>query len=78
MEYIIQYDFENSETGYEYDDHGRTLGELVRCRDCKYCNTFYHGEKSRLGMFTYECTRLNLPADLQGDDYCSRAERREK
>lgn len=35
-EYIVQYDCTDLETGTEYDYHGRILGDLIRCKDCKY------------------------------------------
>lgn len=27
-----------------------------KCNNCKYLETWYHGEHSLLGMFTYSCT----------------------
>lgn len=49
--------------------------ELIRCKDCKYCRTYYHGENM---PFTYACDKLYLTNNLSSDDYCSRAERKEE
>ena len=53
----------------ENDDYDCiTMGELIRCRDCKY----YTG---------YECQRTkvsNIRVITNEDDYCSRAERKEE
>ena len=52
------------------------LPELVRCRDCKFCKTYYHGAESKLGMFTYECIRGLYT--VTADEFCSKAERKEE
>lgn len=46
--------------------------ELVRCKDCKWCRTFYHGETM---PFSYECAKLWLTG-IGADDFCSKAERK--
>ena len=48
---------------------------LIRCRDCKYCRTYYHGDNM---PFSYACDRMYLTNGLSLDDYCSRAERKEE
>ena len=47
---------------------------VIRCRDCKYCRTYYHGDNM---PFSYACDRMYLTNGLSLDDYCSRAERKE-
>lgn len=49
---------------------------VIRCKDCKFSKTYYHGSESNLGMFTYLCTQGLY--DMNADDYCSRARRREE
>ena len=51
------------------------LQEVIRCRDCKHCRTYYHGENM---PFSYACDRLYLTNNLSVNDYCSRAEKDEK
>ena len=53
----------------------RGWDELVRCNDCKYCRTYYHGENM---PFSYACAKLYLTNNLSSDDYCSRGVRREE
>lgn len=48
--------------------------EQIRCEDCAYCRTFYHGVNMPL---SYRCEKLYLCSDLSSDDYCSRAKRKE-
>ncbi len=48
--------------------------ELIRCKDCKWFRTFYHGETM---PFSYECAKLWLTG-IGVDDFCSKAERREE
>ena len=48
---------------------------MIRCRDCKYCRTYYHGDNM---PFSYACDRMYLTNGLSLDDYCSRAERKEE
>lgn len=54
--------------------NGTVTGELIRCKDCKYSTAYYHGEHSKLGMFTYLC--IEMQGHVKADDFCSRAERR--
>ena len=49
------------------------VGELIRCRECKYCTQF---EVYKVKWFV--CTRNNDGIDMNADDYCSRAERKEE
>ena len=51
------------------------IDELIRCKDCKHCRTYYHGENM---PFSYACDRLYLTNNLSNTDYCSRAERKEE
>ena len=48
--------------------------ELIRCKDCKYCRTYYHGANM---PFSYACDKLYLTNNLSSDDYCSRGVRKE-
>ncbi len=48
---------------------------VIRCEDCKYCRTYYHGKNM---PFSYACGKLYLTSNLSSDDYCSRAERKEE
>ena len=51
------------------------LQEVIRCKDCKYCRTYYHG----INMpFSYACDHLYLTNNLSNNDYCSRAVRKEE
>ena len=46
---------------------------VIRCRDCK------HGTPCRFYESTwYVCTRNNVGIDMNADDYCSRAERKDE
>ena len=49
--------------------------ELIRCKECKYCRTYYHGENM---PFSYACDKLYLTNNLSSDDYCSRGVRKEE
>ncbi len=51
------------------------VGELIRCKDCKYCRTYYHGENM---PFSYACDKLYLTNNLSSDDYCGRGVRKEE
>lgn len=46
---------------------------VIRCKDCKWCRTFYHG--SDMG-FSYECAKLYLTG-IGANDFCSKAERKD-
>lgn len=30
----------------------------ITCNECKFCQAYYHGKDSKLGMFTYVCKRF--------------------
>lgn len=47
---------------------------VIRCKDCKWCRTFYHGPDMR---FSYECAKLYLTR-IEANDFCSKAERKEE
>ena len=47
-----------------------TAEAIVRCKDCKWCRTYYHGENM---PFSYECSKLML-SSIQSTSYCSFAE----
>lgn len=47
--------------------------ELIRCKDCKHCRTYYHGENM---PFTYACDLMYLTNNLSSNDYCSRGVKR--
>lgn len=55
---------------------GVDIEEVTRCKDCKHAKTYYHGEQSKLGMFTYYC--LMGGYHVQENEYCSKAEVRKK
>ena len=46
---------------------------VIRCRECKYCTQF---EVYKVKWFV--CTRNNDGIDMNADDYCSKAERKEE
>lgn len=47
------------------------LTELIRCKDCKHCDTVTIFGKTTL----YSCTRKNPAVDVLPNDYCSRGRR---
>lgn len=47
-------------------------GELIRCKDCKYC------EKTDWLNEWYGLCRYYNSHSVQADDFCSRAERKEE
>lgn len=48
--------------------------EVVRCKDCKYCNTYMSwNNRKYLG-----CTYNGLITEIDADHYCSHGERREE
>lgn len=51
--------------------------EIVRCMDCKYYKTESYQEGRYVFTFC-ERDRERLIFDMNGDDYCSQAERREE
>ena len=48
--------------------------EVVRCKDCKWCECFYHGSSN----LSYGCKKLYLTAEAvdNGNGFCSYGERR--
>lgn len=82
-EYIIKFDTDEplSEiaSGTTIRAVMKTVGdcdEIIRCKDCKFSKAYYHGSESNLGMFTYLCTQGLY--GMNADDYCSRAERKDR
>ena len=57
-EYIV------NETVYPLATKQEVVGELVRCKDCKYADKYHHCE--RMLMWT------------TAEDYCSRGERQDE
>ena len=49
--------------------------ELVRCKDCKLCEVYYHGPEAP-EMFTHFCKRNGR--HVEGNEFCSRAEVKEE
>ncbi len=49
--------------------------EVVRCKECKWCECFYHGS----GNLSYRCKKLYLTAEAvdNGNGFCSYGERKE-
>lgn len=56
--------------------NGVDVEEVTRCKDCKHAKAYYHGEHSKLGMFTYQCLMGGYP--VKEYEYCSKAERKEE
>lgn len=50
------------------------LTELIRCKDCKYCDAMTIFGKTTL----YSCTRKNPAVDVLPNDYCSRGRRKDE
>ena len=57
--------------------HVKSGKELIRCKECKHCRTYYHGLNEST-PFSYACDMLYLTNNLSDNDYCSRAERKEE
>lgn len=51
--------------------------EVVRCRDCKYCDSFIKARSAdgRTEHMEYRCKDFH--ASVMPDEYCSRGERRD-
>lgn len=61
-----------------YNDKGIVIGqeyhgELIRCKDCKYCETATIFGKTTL----YTCIKRNPAIDVLADDYCSKGRRKD-
>lgn len=65
-EHIVQNDIENPTNSHGYM-FGRTISQLIRCKDCKHWNA--NSDTHRCFVWcVYTC----------GDGYCHRAERKEE
>lgn len=51
--------------------------ELIRCKDCKYATKLYRLDLPWLTQWEYSCRYYNTHS-VMGDDWCSRAERKEE
>lgn len=68
-EYIVR------ETGYPGAVKQEIVGELVRCKDCKYYDPSWTADGRR---FDAECAFHEwYRAEPKEDDYCSKGERKE-
>ncbi len=75
-EWIVSVDDDLKDYDEMFVGNVRDGDRLTRCRDCNFSKAYYHGSESNLGMFTYLCTQGLY--GMNADDYCSRAERKEK
>ena len=57
--------------------NGSVVGELIRCRDCKYANKIYIKNLPWLKQWEYSCAYFNTQS-VKGDGFCSYAERKER
>lgn len=73
-EYIVQIEDTEKNMSERFVGQLRSYPELTRCKDCKHCQTYYHGENM---PFSYACTMLMLTS-IGSNDYCSKAERKEE
>ena len=56
--------------------YGKLLGEVVRCKDCKHImKVFVDDIPEPVAMI---CLREKEAVEVSGDDFCSRAERKEE
>lgn len=53
-----------------------TYSEVIYCKNCKFCKSYYHGEHSKLGMFSYTCTKELKK--VQPFNFCCWAEYKEE
>ena len=74
---ISDVDFDRTDRISFRTKHGKEVEftKVIRCRDCKYGRTYYHGDNM---PFSYAWDRMYLTNGLSLDDYCSRAERKEE
>lgn len=59
----------------------KVKGELIRCKDCKYQEKYFHEDRRRKdgGYYIYGCELADGYSHVcLGDDFCSRAERKEE
>lgn len=69
-EYIVP--LSEEEAFYGYKD---MTTELIRCKDCKLCEVYYHGPQAP-DQFTHFCNWLGM--HVAGNDYCSMGQRKEE
>lgn len=50
------------------------LQEVIRCQDCKHCETMTIFGKTTL----YSCIRKNPAVDVLANDYCSKGRRKDE
>ena len=50
---------------------------VIRCKDCKYATKVYRLDLPWLTQWEYSCRYYNTHS-VMGDDWCSRAERKEE
>jgi hypothetical protein len=53
-----------------------TYAEVIYCKNCKFCDIYYHGEHSKIGMFSYTCTKELK--EVQPFNFCSWAKYKEE
>lgn len=56
--------------------NGLVVGELIRCRDCKYAKKIYIKNLPWLKQWEYSCGYFNTHS-VMGDGFCSYAKRKE-
>ena len=56
--------------------NGSVVGELIRCRDCKYSKKIYIKNLPWLKQWEYSCGYFNTDS-VAGDGFCSYAEPKE-
>lgn len=59
------------------DERQRDLVEVVRCKDCKYCDSYIAEITSDGNMERMEYRCKDFHASVMPDEYCSRGERRD-
>ncbi len=59
------------------DERKRDLVEVVRCKDCKYCDNYIAEITSDGNMERIEYRCKDFHASVMPDEYCSRGERRD-
>ena len=59
------------------DERQRDLVEVVRCKDCKYCDSYIAEITSDGNMERMEYRCKDFHSSVMPDEYCSRGERRD-
>lgn len=54
-----------------------TVGELIKCKDCKYAKKIYIKNLPWLKQWEYSCRYFSTHS-VMGDGFCSCAERKEE